>query len=349
MATTSTLVRYEDPVEARERGAVGGFLAGYSGNTRVSYTTDLRLFSGWCADNRLRLLEVRRAHLEMFARTMEQEGRMRSTVARRLSTLCSFYRCCHLEGLLERNPATNVRRPKVDPESRTLGLDRNELGALLVQAGLGSARDHALISLLAMNGLRISEALGADIDDLDVDRGHRTLRVVRKGGKQVTIPLAPRTTRALDFYIGERAVGAIFLGAAGGRMDRYAADRTVKRLARRAGITKRDLASQPAPLVHHRRLGRRRPAAGCAGGGESRRSTHDDALRPGSPVPRPARQVHRLCLPRRRRPLTTHDDGAGDAEHRYRPGAPDIGRLTRISPWELRVPSTGVDVSCGGS
>jgi len=59
-------------------------------------------------------------------------------------------------------------------------LDRNELGALLVQAGLGSPRDHALISLLAMNWLRISEALGADIDDVDVDRGHRTLRVVRK-------------------------------------------------------------------------------------------------------------------------------------------------------------------------
>jgi integrase/recombinase XerD len=67
-------------------------LAGYTGNTRLSYTTDLRLFADWCADNRLRLLEVRRAHPEMFARSMEQDGRMRSTVARRLSTLCSFYR-----------------------------------------------------------------------------------------------------------------------------------------------------------------------------------------------------------------------------------------------------------------
>jgi integrase/recombinase XerD len=239
MAAGSTLVRYEDPLDVRERDAIAGFLAGYAGNTRVSYTTGLRLFAGWCADNRLRLLEVRRAHLEMFARTMEQEGRMRSTAARRLSTLCSFYRYCHLEGLLERNPAANVRRPKIDPESHTSGLDRNELGALLVQAGLGSPRDHALISLLAMNGLRISEALSADVDDLDIDRGHRTLRIVRKGGKQVTIPLAPRTARALDLYIGERATGPIFLGVAGARMDRYAADRTVKRLARRAGIIKR--------------------------------------------------------------------------------------------------------------
>jgi site-specific recombinase XerD len=164
---------------------------------------------------------------------------MRSTVARRLSTLASFYRYCHVEGVLRRNPAANVRRPKVDHESHTLGLDRNELGALLVQAGLGTPRDHALIALLALNGLRISEALNADVEDLGLDRGHRTLQIVRKGGKRVTIPLAPRTARALDLYIGERAGGALFVGATGQRLTRHAADRAVKRLARRAGISKR--------------------------------------------------------------------------------------------------------------
>lgn len=102
-----------------------------------------------------------------------------------------------------------MRRPKVDYESRTLGLDRNELGGLLVRAGLGSARDHALISLLAMNGLRISEALGADIEDFDTERGHRTLKILRKGGKHVTIPLAPPTARSLDLYVGERRAGPI--------------------------------------------------------------------------------------------------------------------------------------------
>jgi hypothetical protein len=53
---------------------------------------------------------------------------------------------------VERNPALNRRRPKVGYESRTLGLDRNELGAFLVQAGLGSPRDAALASLLALTG-----------------------------------------------------------------------------------------------------------------------------------------------------------------------------------------------------
>ncbi|HEV2071794.1 MAG TPA: tyrosine-type recombinase/integrase, partial [Acidimicrobiales bacterium] len=237
--TCTALVLAEDPDDRAEAMAVRGFLAGYAGATRTSYATDLRIFATWCRQADLNLLTVKRSHLELFGRWMEVTGRMRSTVARRLSTLASFYRYCEQEQLVDRNPALNVRRPKVDYESRTLGLDRNELGAFLVQAGLGSPRDHALASLLALNGLRISEALGADVEDLDFERGHRTLKNLRKGGKRAIIPLAPRTSRVLDPYLDERTTGPIFLGAKGGRMDRNAADRMVKRLARRAGITKR--------------------------------------------------------------------------------------------------------------
>jgi site-specific recombinase XerD len=158
--TTAVLMRIEDRRELIERAAIAGGMAGYSGNTVTSYTTDLRLFTAWCVEHGVRLLEVKRPHLELSARSMGASGRMPATVARRLSTLRGFYRYCHDEGLLTGNPAAHVRRPKVDPESRTLGLDRNELGALLVQVGLGSLRDHALISLLGLNGLRISEARG---------------------------------------------------------------------------------------------------------------------------------------------------------------------------------------------
>ena len=135
--TGEVVLLVADPVERAELTAVAGFLAGYCGTTRTSYATDLRIFTAWCHQCRLSLFTVRRAHLELFGRWMEQTGRMRSTVARRLSTLASFYRYCEQEQLVERNPTLNVRRPKVDYESRTLGLDRNELGAFLVQAGLG--------------------------------------------------------------------------------------------------------------------------------------------------------------------------------------------------------------------
>jgi len=92
-------------------------------------------------------------------------------------------------------------------------LDRNQLGALLVAAGLGPPPEHALISLLALNGLRVSEATGAGIEHLGLERGHRTLTITRKGGKVVTIPLAPRTARAIDPAIRERTEGPVFLAA----------------------------------------------------------------------------------------------------------------------------------------
>ena len=177
---------------------------------------------------------------------------MRSTVAGRPSTLASFHKYCEQEQLVDRNPALNVRRPKVDYESRTLGLDHNELGAFLVQAGLGSARDHALASLLALNGLRISEALGADIDDLDFERGHRTLKIVRKGGKHVTIPLAPRTSRAMDLYIGRerRARSSSAPGAAG-----WTATPPIGRQAAcpEGGNRQADQPPRPSALLHHLR------------------------------------------------------------------------------------------------
>jgi integrase/recombinase XerD len=99
-------VRIDEPLNFTERAAIAGFLAGHSGNTLVSYTTDLRLFAEWWKSNDLRLMEVRRAHLEIFGRTMEADGRMRSTVARRLSTLGSLLPVLPRR----RNPRTRPRR-----------------------------------------------------------------------------------------------------------------------------------------------------------------------------------------------------------------------------------------------
>jgi integrase len=150
-----------------------------------------------------------------------------------------FYRYAVEEGLIERSPAVHVRKPRLDYESHALGLDRNEVGGLLVVSGLSGPTDHALISLLCLNGLRVSEAVGADVERLGLERGHRTLTITRKGAKVVTVPLAPRTARALDLVVGERSEGPILVGRDGRRLDRHAAARRVARLARRAGIAKR--------------------------------------------------------------------------------------------------------------
>jgi integrase len=113
-----------------------------------------------------------------------------------------------------------------------------ELGALLVAAGLGPSAEHALISLLALNGPRVSEAANAGIEALGIERGHRTLVITRKGGQVVTIPLAPRTSRG-DRPGHRRAKRRpIFMAADGRRLDRHRAGRIVRRLARQAGISR---------------------------------------------------------------------------------------------------------------
>ena len=222
-----------------ERLALAGFLAGYSGLTRDAYELDLRQYTSWCHQHHLRLFQVRRADIECFARDLETRGRARATITRRLCTIAGFYRYAVEEDLLDHSPAAHVRRPRLDYESHATALDRNELGALLVAAGLGPPAEHALISLLALNGLRVSEATGASIEALGLERGHRTLVITRKGGKVVTIPLAPRTARATDLATDERTDGPIFLATDGRRLDRHGAGRIVRRVAHRAAITKK--------------------------------------------------------------------------------------------------------------
>src|ERR1700693_1779120 len=171
-----------------ERLALAGYLAGYRGLTREAYALDLRQFTSWCRTRSLPLFAVRRADIEGFARELEARGRARATVTRRLSTTAAFCKHAVEEELLDHSPAAHVRRPRLDYESHATGLDRNEMGGLLVAAGLGPASEHALISLLALNGLRVSEATGANIEALGLERGHQALTILRKGGKIVTIP-----------------------------------------------------------------------------------------------------------------------------------------------------------------
>ena len=237
-APSTALATIQPAFTDPERLALAGYLAGYRGLTREAYALDLRQFTTWCRARSLALFAVRRADIESFARDLETRGRARATVTRRLSTIAGFYKYAVEEELLDHSPAAHVRRPRVDYESHAVALDRNELGALLVAAGLGPPIEHALISLLALNGLRVSEATGADIEHLGLERGHRTLTVTRKGGKVVTIPLAPRTARAIDLAIGERTDGPVFLAADGRRLDRHGAGRIVRKVARRAGIAK---------------------------------------------------------------------------------------------------------------
>jgi len=233
----TTIVTPTPPLFDEARLAVAGFLARYSGPTRRSYATDLRQFFTWCASVDVEIFELKRGHIELWARSMEERGLARATIGRRLSTIAGFYRICVLDGLIDHSPADYVRRPKIDTESATLGLDRMELSAFVAQAAAG-AMNHALACMLGLLGLRVSEACSINIELLSLERGHRTVTVLGKGSKLAVIPLPPRIGRAVDLAAGERTSGPLLLTQASNRMNRHAATRIVHRLAKRAGITK---------------------------------------------------------------------------------------------------------------
>ena len=118
--------------------ALAGFLGGYRGLTRDAYAagpSSVRRRSATSATSGL--FEVRRSDIETFGRDLEARGRATATIARRLCTVTGFYRYAEEEGLIAHSPAVHVRRPRIDYESHAIGLDRNEVGALLVAAGLG--------------------------------------------------------------------------------------------------------------------------------------------------------------------------------------------------------------------
>ena len=222
------------PVDVAQR-AVAGFLARYSGRTLDAYRHDLRVFFQWASDAGIEVLAATRPHIELYRCWLEEEGLAAATVDRRLSTVCGFYRFAHIDGHVSANPAQYVRRPKVHP-SNARGLDRSELAAFLFTAERFDHDHAALAVLLGLNGLRVSEACGTNIEDLGFERGHRTLGILGKGNKPAVIPLVPRTARTIDLAVGERSEGPILRRRDGQRLDRRTAHRWVRSIARHAGI-----------------------------------------------------------------------------------------------------------------
>jgi integrase/recombinase XerD len=231
--------RLPPPSISRASGlAAVAHLSRYRGTSREHTESDLRVFFEWCHDRQLAPLAAQRHDLELYLRWLQDVRRFKpSTVSRRLSVVAGFYRTCVIDGVLEHSPADYVRRPSVPPESPTLGLTHLQFEALLTAARQSpNPFDFALVCLLGLLGLRIFETVGADIDDLGEEHGHRVLRVRGKGGKVVLVPLPPAVSRAVDRAAGERRTGPLLLNIRGVRMDRHVATRRLRQLAAVAGV-----------------------------------------------------------------------------------------------------------------
>lgn len=237
--------------------AAEAFLIRHQGRTRELYDLGLRIFFDWCSGRGIDPLEdVRRPHIEAFVRHLiEERDNAPATVGTRIAPIAGMYRYAELDGVINRNPALYIRIPKIRRKKVTPSLSMVELMLFIRTAERSDVpTDAALAHLLGGLGLRVSEAIGINIEDYqNTRRGHRVLEFVGKGSKPATIPLPPRIISALDNSSAGRDSGALLArpdwgrSTAGDRFTRKAAALAVTRICRSAGI---DVPLTPHGLRH---------------------------------------------------------------------------------------------------
>jgi site-specific recombinase XerD len=198
------------------------FLLGYTTNSAKGYAGDLRAWWSWCLRCGVHPFDARRHHVDAWVRAMQlpasssamlehdeptetpKSPMKPASIRRRLSAVSKLYKYGIECEVLTYSPVEHVQRPKASDETDSIGLSPAEVQALIDAAAARSLLHCALVTLLAYNGLRIDEALGADVSDYTHSGGHRVLRITRKGGTRATVPIAPPTARALDEYLASR-------------------------------------------------------------------------------------------------------------------------------------------------
>ena len=223
------------------RIVAAAFLGSYRNpKTRQNYANGLKAWFAWCRQHGLDpLRSVKRPHIEMWMRQMEEvDGLAMRTICGRLNAISGYYRTAVMDGYIEGSPVTYVKRPRIERVSSTNYLTRVELGRVLEEAEKKRPRDVAILCLLGLNGLRCSEVVGIDIEDMGRERGYKTILVHRKGDKTQTIPLSPRTQWAIEQTVGDRTSGPLFtsLRTPGKRITPRDIQGMVKRYAKLAKV-----------------------------------------------------------------------------------------------------------------
>src|SRR5690349_13817737 len=213
-----------------------------SANTATAYARDIEAFASSIEARRGRAPKVRDLDVrEVRAHLAELHGTLAaSSIGRKLSALRTFAEFCRREQLIDENAVALIRRPKV---GRTLpvALPVEDVGTLIdapQRPGPIGLRDRALLEVLYGAGLRVSEAVALDLEDLRREGDRLTVRVRSgKGGKQRIVPLGRKAADALSEWLEVRSeligqgspAAAVFLGRRGGRLSTRVARELVYR------------------------------------------------------------------------------------------------------------------------
>jgi len=230
---------------------------GLSEHTLMAYRRDLRRYLEFLAKRDITEPgQVEEATIRSFVASLsaatygegEDERPYRaSSVARTLSSVRSFHRFMVRDGVADRDPAGGVSQPKL-PRSLPRPLTVEEVTRLLEAPDPATPvgiRDRAILELLYGAGLRISELVGLDVDDVDLDPG--SVRVLGKGGKEREVPLGRYGREAVGAYVtrtrpefaSAKSRGALFINQRGGRLTRQSCARLLAAHVATADIDRR--------------------------------------------------------------------------------------------------------------
>ena len=226
--------------------------------TIKSYREDLTILNGYVIESMGRSPDpgsITPLDLRGYVAALHEAGYAPTSISRRLASLRSFFKFAQREGLADSNPAKPLRNPR---KQRKLPhfLTNEEIGKLLAAPKKSAAmglRDAAMLETLYSAGLRVSELVGINLNDLDLEDG--LVRVRGKGKKERLAPLGSYAVKALNNWLRKRTphesenvkAGAVFLNKFGKRLTTRSVGRMLEKYLKETGL---DLRTSPHTLRH---------------------------------------------------------------------------------------------------
>ena len=217
---------------------------GLSQNTLDSYRSDLEQFSSWLEKNNLSYIKTSKKEILSYLSFLFQKGLGSKTVARKLSSLKSFFRYLVFKSIIPNDPSSEVETPKL-LKSIPKSISEKEVEALLAapdeKTDIG-LRDKTMIETLYSCGLRISELTNLELLNLNLRQG--VIRVIGKGQKERLVPMGDQLIGLLELYISssrknllnKRHSDFLFLSTRGQRMTRQSFWHRIKHYRLAAGF-----------------------------------------------------------------------------------------------------------------
>jgi len=198
-----------------------------SANTVASYMRDIRQFSQWLEQEQVSLVDAQQLHISGYLDALHEEGRSGSTISRNLASLKNFYSYLVSTGFVEQTPVADVHIDRGQKKLPNI-LTGREIELLLAQPqckDLKGCRDKAMLETMYATGIRVSELIDLNVDDVNLEVG--TIRCCGTR-KTRTIPLYPAALRVLTVYLrdvrpamlAEPQEQALFVNIFGVRMSR---------------------------------------------------------------------------------------------------------------------------------